>query len=175
MTQIESFRGLEPKIHNGAWIAPGAIIVGDVEIGDKSSVWYGSVVRGDVNTIRIGQYCSIQDGSIVHVNQSPSHPTVMGDYVTIGHKVCLHGCTLQDETLVGIGANILNGAIIEKHSIVAAGALVREGQVVKEGTLVAGVPAKEIRILSEKEREMFKKHAIHYWDDLAAHYPPTKI
>ena len=173
MALIEPFKGVSPRIHENSWVAENAVVIGDVDIGECSTIWYGAVVRGDVNHIRIGRYSNIQDGAVVHVNGTPSHPTILGDYVTVGHCVCLHGCTLEDECLIGIGASVLNGAVVESHSIVAAGALVREGQVVRSGTLVAGVPAKEVRKLSEKELEKFKKQATHYWEGIASPYLPS--
>ncbi len=145
-------------------------MIGDVELGAYCSVWPSVVIRGDVNHIRIGAWSNVQDGSVIHVNGSPSHPTIIGERVTIGHGVMLHGCTIEDECLIGIGAIILNGAHIGRHSIIAAGALVREGQIIPEGSLVAGLPAQVKRPVNQQEKENFKKQALHYWYDLALVY-----
>jgi carbonic anhydrase/acetyltransferase-like protein (isoleucine patch superfamily) len=123
-----------------------------------------------VNKISIGELANIQDGTIIHCNGDPSHPTVVEARVTIGHSVTLHGCVIKRHALVGIGATVLNGAIVEEGALVAAGSLVKEGQVVPAGHLVAGVPAKVIRPLSEKEQEMLKHQPDHYWDDIASKY-----
>jgi carbonic anhydrase/acetyltransferase-like protein (isoleucine patch superfamily) len=151
-------------------LAENAVVIGDVKIGRRASIWYSAVVRGDVNSITIGDYSNVQDGAVVHVNQVPSHPTVIESMVTIGHNACIHGCTIRKYALIGIGANILNGAVVGEGALVAAGALVREGQELKPWTLYAGVPAKEVRPLKDEEVAMMKHHPIHYWDDLAANY-----
>lgn len=170
MSLVREFSEHHPKISDNAWCAENAVIIGDVEIGDFSSLWYGSVTRGDVNQIRIGKYSNIQDGAVVHCNGTPSHPTIIEDMVTVGHLACIHGCTLKSESLIGIGASVLNGAIVESKSLVAAGAVVREGYTVPAGHLVAGVPAKVIRPLNEEEQQFMEKQAKHYWHDLAEKY-----
>lgn len=150
--QIFSYQNLFPKIHRTVLVAPGAKIIGDVEIGEYSSIWYNCVIRGDVNYINIGSRTNIQDCSILHVT-SGKHPLNIGNNVTVGHSVNLHGCTISNLCLVGIGAIVLDGAIIEEKSIVAAGSVVRPGFIVPSGKLVAGVPGEVIRDLTNKEIE----------------------
>ena len=162
MTVI-SFQGKTPQINENAWIAADAVIIGDVHIGSYSNIWFKTVVRGDVNFIRIGSYVNIQDNSVVHVGSKFEDDTAIGDYVSIGHHVTVHGCKIKSETLIGIGATILNGATVESQSIVAAGALVRQGQTVPSGVLFAGVPGKVIRPLSEEEKLRFRSHPEGYW------------
>lgn len=170
MALIRPFGKQSPQIDDGAWIAENASIIGDVHIGPRSSIWYGAVLRGDVNFIRVGRESNIQDGSIVHVNGTPSHPTIIGDQVTVGHHANIHGCTLKNNCLIGIGAIILNGAVVGEGSLVAAGAVVCEGFEVPPGHLVAGIPAKVKRPLNEEEIEGLKRQAAHYWDDIASKY-----
>lgn len=169
MANIRPFRGQAPKIASPSFLADDCNVIGDVEIADHVSLWYQTTLRGDVNAIRIGAWSNIQDGSVIHCNGEPSHPTLVGSYVTVGHGAVLHGCRIEDETLIGIRATLLNGCVIEKHAMVAAGAVVREGQVVASGTLVAGVPAKVIRHLSAEEIAHIRQLAVHYWNDLASH------
>lgn len=152
---------LYPKIHPSVFLAEGVKIVGDVEIGENSSVWYNTVIRGDVHYVKIGKMTNIQDLSMLHVTNG-KYPLNIGDKVTIGHSVKLHGCTLQNLCLIGIGAIILDGAIVEEKSMVAAGSVVKPGFVVPSGKLVAGVPAKVIRDLTEDELEEFEKSAERY-------------
>jgi carbonic anhydrase/acetyltransferase-like protein (isoleucine patch superfamily) len=158
---ILAYDGTSPRLAPTAWIAPGAVVVGDVEIGEGSSVWFQSVVRGDVHRIRIGARTNVQDHSMVHVTGG-THPTVVGDDVTIGHRVVLHGCTVGDRCLVGIGAIVLDGAVIEEEAMVGAGALVPPGMVVPSGKLVLGAPAKVRRDLSAEERAFFRASAARY-------------
>jgi carbonic anhydrase/acetyltransferase-like protein (isoleucine patch superfamily) len=154
-----------PKLGENVFLASGVKIIGDVQIGKNSSVWYNSVIRGDVHYIRIGESTNIQDCSMLHVTNG-KYPLNIGSKVTIGHSVCLHGCTLQDLCLIGIGANVLDGATIETNSFVAAGSLVKQNFVVPSGKLVAGVPAKVIRNLTDSEiadieasAERYKKYS----------------
>jgi carbonic anhydrase/acetyltransferase-like protein (isoleucine patch superfamily) len=158
---IISFQGVSPKIPNSVFIAPDATIVGDVEIGEESSVWFKTVVRGDVNYIRIGRRTNIQDGCIVHVTVN-TWPTLIGEGVTIGHGAIVHGCRVEDFCLIGMGARILDGARIGRYSIVAAGSVVREGTVVPERTLVAGVPAVPKRQLKDEEIAELEASAARY-------------
>lgn len=139
-----------PKLDANVFTASGSKIIGDVEIGKNSSVWYNSVVRGDVNYVRIGEMTNVQDCSMLHVTNK-RFPLVIGNKVTIGHSVSLHGCTLMDKCLIGIGAVVLDGAVVEENSMIAAGALVKPGFVIPSGKLVAGVPGKVIRDLNEDE------------------------
>jgi carbonic anhydrase/acetyltransferase-like protein (isoleucine patch superfamily) len=163
------YQGKSPVIHENSWVADDAKIIGNVEIGENSSVWFNTVVRGDINAIRIGRYVNIQDGAIVHVGPSPEHFTTVGDYVSVGHNATLHGCKIHNEVLIGIGAIILNGAVVESQSIVAAGALVRVGDRVPGGVLFAGVPGKIVRDLSAAEIKGLREHPEGYWD-IAASY-----
>ncbi len=150
-----------PEIADNVFVASGAKIIGDVVIGKYSSVWYNTVIRGDVNYIRVGTKTNVQDCSMLHVTNG-KFPLNIGSSVTIGHSVTLHGCTIKDLCLIGMGAVILDGAVIEENSIVAAGAVVRPGFIVPSGKLVAGVPAKIVRDLSDDEIKEFEKSAERY-------------
>ncbi len=146
-----------PKRGEGVWIAPDATVIGNVEIGKDSSIWFGCVVRGDVHYIKIGERTNIQDLSMIHVthykkpDMSDGHPTIIGNDVTIGHRVMLHGCTIEDACLIGMNATILDGAVIGKESIVGAGALVTGGKKFPPRSLILGSPAKVVRQLSDEE------------------------
>ena len=148
---IRPFQGKIPKLHPTAFVADGAQVIGDVEIGEESSIWYNTVVRGDVNSIRIGRRTNIQDLSVVHVEKG-THPTRIGDDVTVGHHVVIHGCTIGNRVLVGIGAIVLNGVVIEDDAFIAAGALLIPGTRVASGSMVMGSPAKVKRTLTDAER-----------------------
>ena len=168
---IITYKGFTPKIHPSVFLCEGVKIIGDVEIGRNSSVWYNTVIRGDVNYIRIGERTNIQDMSMLHVTIK-KHPLVIGNDITIAHSVTLHGCTVNDNSLIGIGAICLDGSTIESNSIVAAGALVKEGFVVPEGTMVAGVPAKVIKELTLEEIENLNniaKRYVGYMDEYRSH------
>ena len=156
---IMDYQGTTPTIPDSAWIAPGATVIGDVVMGKECSVWFGCVVRGDVHRIRIGDRTNIQDLSMIHVthykspDQSDGHPTTIGSDVTIGHRVMLHGCTIEDACLIGMSATILDGAVIGRESIVGAGALVTGGKIFPPRSLILGSPAKAVRTLSDEEVE----------------------
>lgn len=158
---ILPYRGVTPTIHPTAWIAPGAIIVGDTVIGAESSVWFGCIVRGDVNTIRIGSKVNLQDGVICHVTIARA-PLEMQDSVSVAHGAILHGCTLETGCLIGIGARVLDRAVIGRGSMIAAGAVVKEQAVVPPGELWAGVPAKKKRDLTPEEIRSFLDTAERY-------------
>ena len=158
---IRSYRGRTPKIHASAYIDPDAVIIGDVTIGEDSSVWPGVVIRGDVNWIRIGARTNIQDGSVLHVMMD-THPLKLGDAVTIGHGVILHGCTIESRVLIGMGSVLLNGAKIGTGSIVAAGTLVPEGTVVPPGSLFMGHPGKFRRALTPEDQASIEAYAARY-------------
>jgi len=151
------YKGLSPKIDKLAWIAPNATIIGDVVIGEESSIWFGVVIRGDVHKIRIGKRVSVQDLTMIHVthykkeDKSDGSPTIIGDDVTIGHKVMLHGCKIEDGCLIGMSATILDDAVIGKESIVGAGALVTKGKKFPPRSLILGSPAKVVRELTQEE------------------------
>lgn len=155
------FRDTHPQVENGVFIASNTTVVGDVEIGADSSLWFGVVVRGDVEPIRIGRRTNIQDLSVVHVTGGRG-PATIGDGVTVGHRAVIHGCTLHDDCLIGIGAVILDGAEISSLALVGAGALVPPGMVVPPRTLALGVPAKLIRELSDDECETILESAENY-------------
>lgn len=150
-----------PKLDETVFIASGSKVIGDVEIGKESSIWYNTVVRGDVNYIRIGERTNVQDCSMLHVTNK-RFPLIIGNDVTIGHSVTLHGCILKDLCLIGMNAVVLDGAVVEEKSMVAAGSVVRPGFVVPTGKLAAGVPAKLIRDLSDEEMEEFIKSSNRY-------------
>jgi len=138
---IKPYNGIFPTIHSSAFIADSAEVIGDVTIGEESSVWFQTVIRGDVNFIKIGARTNIQDNSVLHVTHD-THPVIIGNDVTAGHRVVIHGCNISDCVLIGIGAIVLDGAIVEENSIVGAGSLVAPGFKVPSGTVVMGVPAK---------------------------------
>ena len=147
---IKSFRNLHPKIHESALVTDDAIIIGDVEIGAESSVWFGSILRGDVNFIRIGERTNIQDGTIIHVSRD-AHSTVLENEITVGHRATLHGCYIETGCLIGIGAIVLDGVRVGAHSLVAAGSLLTPNTIVPPRSLVMGSPAKVKRELSDEE------------------------
>ena len=157
---IVSLRGQTPRIPASAFVAASADVIGDVELGENASVWFQSVLRGDIEPIRIGANSNIQDGTIVHTMMT--WPVVVGESVTVGHRAVLHGCTIESHCLIGMGAILLNDVRVGEGSIVAAGALVPEGTVIPPGTLYAGVPARLKRQLSDAERGFIDLHAIHY-------------
>ena len=147
---LRPYKGITPRVHATAYIDSSAQVIGDVEIGEASSIWMNAVVRGDVNWIRIGARSNVQDGTIVHV-MNDTHPTALGDDVTIGHGAIVHGCTIGDRVLIGMGAILLNGATVGEDSIVAAGSLVPEGGVIPPRSLAMGSPARVRRTLTEAE------------------------
>uniref|UniRef100_A0A1J3DZ74 Gamma carbonic anhydrase 1, mitochondrial n=1 Tax=Noccaea caerulescens TaxID=107243 RepID=A0A1J3DZ74_NOCCA len=162
-----------PIVDKEAFVAPSASVIGDVQIGRGSSIWYGCVLRGDVNTVSVGSGTNIQDNSLVHVAKSNLSgkvlPTIIGDNVTIGHSAVLHGCTVEDETLIGMGATLLDGVVVEKHSMVAAGALVRQNTRIPSGEIWGGNPARFLRKLNDKEIDFFSESAISYSNLAQAH------
>ena|ERR1041385_7043492 len=158
---IRAYRGVVPTIAASAYIDQSAQVIGDVTVGERSSIWPNVTARGDVNSIRIGIESNIQDNSVLHCDAG-LYPLVIGDHVTVGHLVMLHGCTIEDYCLIGIGAVVLNGAKIGSGSVIAAGAVVPEGMEVPPGSMVMGVPAKVKRQLTDEERERFRTNAEHY-------------
>jgi gamma-carbonic anhydrase len=158
---IRPYRGVLPRIAASAYIDSSAVVIGDVVIGEKSSVWPNTSIRADVHFIRIGDETNIQDNCVLHVEEA-LFPLEVGNRVTVGHSVTLHGCTIEDECLIGIGAMILNGARVGKGSVIAAGALVAEGQVVPPESLVMGVPGKVRRDVSDEEKKRFRSSPDHY-------------
>lgn len=161
MPILRRFGEKAPIVHASAFVAPDAVVIGDVEIGEGASIWFGCVLRGDVNSIRIGARTNVQDLTAIHVT-SRTHPTVVGDEVTIGHRVVLHGCTVKDRCLVGIGSVVMDGAVVGPEAVVGAGALVPPGMVVPPRTLVMGSPAKVKRDLTVEELEALRRSAENY-------------
>ncbi|HZZ83677.1 MAG TPA: gamma carbonic anhydrase family protein [Anaeromyxobacteraceae bacterium] len=161
MARIHPFKGISPRLHPSVFAVDDALVIGDVEVGEQSSLWFGAIVRGDVNYIRIGARSNVQDQTVIHVTNG-THPTVVGDDVTLGHRVTLHGCTIQDRCLIGIGAVVMDGAVVSEDSMVGAGALVPPGMVVPSGTLVVGSPARVKRELTREEIAFFRKSAQNY-------------
>jgi carbonic anhydrase/acetyltransferase-like protein (isoleucine patch superfamily) len=160
---IRAYRGIVPKIAASAYVDPSAQLIGDITVGERSSVWPGVVARGDVNIIRIGDETSIQDNSVLHCDAGP-FPLMIGNRVTVGHMVTLHGCTIEDDCVIGIGSIVLNGARIGRGAVVAAGALVPEGMEVPPHVMVMGVPGKVRREVTEEEQKRFRENAQHYVD-----------
>lgn len=147
---IRDFDTMSPKIHSTAYVADDAIVIGDVELGEDASVWFGSVVRGDVNHIRIGARTNIQDATVIHVS-SKTHPTLLEEEITIGHRVTLHGCTVRRRCLIGIGSILLDGVDVGEESIVAAGTLLTPGTIIPPRSMVMGSPGKVKRPLTDEE------------------------
>ena len=166
-SNIQSFQGMVPLLADGVYIHCAATIIGDVVIGEHSSIWPNAVVRGDVNSIRIGSNSNVQDSSVLHVNHRSGvdpkgAPLVIGNNVTIGHSVILHGCTVGDECLIGMGSIVMDKAVVHKHVLLAAGSLVPEGKVLESGYLYVGRPAKKIRALTPEEIAFFRYSANNY-------------
>jgi carbonic anhydrase/acetyltransferase-like protein (isoleucine patch superfamily) len=162
------FKGTVPQIDVTTWLAPNCTVIGNTIIGAHSTVWFGAVLRGDVHQIRVGDYTNIQDNAVIHVTTN-KFATTLGNRVTVGHAAILHGCTVEDEALIGMGATVLDGATVQTRSMVAAGALVSPGKVIETGWLWAGVPARPVRKLTEDELTYLAWSATHY-ANLAQHY-----
>jgi carbonic anhydrase/acetyltransferase-like protein (isoleucine patch superfamily) len=158
--RLLAYDGHQPDVAAEAFVADGATLVGAVTVRAGASVWFGAVVRADGSSIRIGRDSNVQDGCVLH--SDPSFPVVVGDRVSIGHRAVVHGCTVEDEVLVGMGAVLLNGSVVGRGSLVAAGAVLREGTVVPPGSLVAGVPARVRRDVTDAERERMRSGAESY-------------
>jgi len=167
MTAIRSYQDTSPQLGERVFVDPSSVVLGDVVLGDDCSVWPMTTIRGDMHRIRIGDRCSIQDGSVLHITHAGPYnpdgfPLIIGDDVTIGHKALLHGCTIQDRILIGMGAIVMDGAVIESEVILAAGSIVPPGKVLKSGFLYRGSPAKEARPLTEQEISFFTYTAANY-------------
>lgn len=159
--------GHTPQVHEQAWVAPGAVLAGEVSVGAETGIWYTCVVRADLAPITLGARTNVQDGSVLHAD--PGFPTTIGDGVTIGHRAVVHGCTVADDVLIGMGAVLMNGVHIGAGSLIAAGAVLTQGTVVPPGSLVAGVPGKVRRELGEAERDSIPLSAAAYVHLLGLH------
>lgn len=156
-----AYKGIWPKLHETVFVTEGARIIGDVEIGEHSSIWFNTVVRGDVHFVKIGKRTNVQDNSTLHVTKD-TYPLVIGDDITIGHNVVLHGCTLKGKSLIGMGAIILDNAEVGEECIVGAGTLITEGTKIPPGSLVLGSPGKVVRQLKPEEKERVMRSASNY-------------
>ena len=158
--RLDRFLGKTPVLGREVYLAPGAVVVGDVALGDNASVWFNAVLRGDLERIVVGHHTNVQDNAVLHL--SNTLPCLVGNYVTIGHGALVHACTVGDETLIGMGATVLDGAVIGRQCMVGANALVTEGKQFPEGSLILGMPARVVRALSPEERAGLKEHAEKY-------------
>ncbi|HSF19481.1 MAG TPA: gamma carbonic anhydrase family protein [Vicinamibacteria bacterium] len=158
---IHRYRDKSPAVHDTAFVAESAHVIGDVAVGADSSIWFGAVVRGDVNFIRIGARTNVQDLTVIHVNHGES-PTILEDDVTIGHRAILHGCQVKSGSLIGMGALLLDGVVVEERALVAAGSLLSPGTVVPAGKLALGAPARIVRDLSNEELERLERASAVY-------------
>lgn len=165
---IYPYRGIVPKIHPSVFVAASADVIGDVVLDEEASVWFATVVRGDVNHIRVGRGSNLQDGTVIHVNRK-GWPTILEEYVTVGHAARLHGCHIKSNCLVGIGAVVLDGAVLEEECVVAAGAVVSPGTKVPRGSLLMGTPARVKRQVTEADLDLIYRSARNYVA-LAAEY-----
>ncbi len=157
---IYELDGVAPRLADSAWVADSAQVLGNVVLAEDSSVWFGATLRGDTETITVGRGSNVQDGSVMHADIG--YPLTLGDNVTIGHMVMLHGCTIGDESLIGIGATVLNGATIGKNCLVGAGSLVTEGKTFPDGSMIMGSPAKVVKMLTPEQIDGLRRSAQHY-------------
>lgn len=160
---VYSLDGITPRVAASAWIADSAQVIGDVELAEDVGIWFGAVLRGDTEMLRIGRGSNIQDASVLHADVGK--PLVVGEGVTVGHQVMLHGCTIGDGSLIGIGAIVLNGAKIGRNCLVGAGALVTEGKEFADGWMIIGSPAKAVRQLTPEQMQGLRQGALHYVDN----------
>ena len=157
---IYELDGIAPRIDGSAWVADSAQVMGNVELAEGASIWFGAIVRGDTEEIRVGRNSNVQDGSVLHTDHEK--PLTIGDDVTVGHKVMLHGCTIGDGSLIGIGAVVLNGAKIGKGCLVGAGSLVTEGKEFPDGSMIVGSPARVVKQLTPEQLGKLRLSALHY-------------
>lgn len=165
--------GQSPDLASSAWAAPSADLIGDVRLAERSSVWFGAVIRADNTPILVGEESNIQDGAVGH--SDPGAPLTIGARVTIGHQAIVHGCTISDECLIGMGARILNGAVLGAQCLVGAGALITEGKKFEAGSLIVGMPARAIRPLSDEEKAALRVSAVHYAEKAARYATSLKL
>lgn len=166
---IGPYRNINPQIDPSCYLAPTAVVLGDVVIGADTSIWHHVLIRGDVNTIRIGSGTNIQDGTVVHVSRTPTGQTVIGDNITIGHQALIHACELQDDCFIGMRACVMDGAVVESGAMVAAGALVTPNKIVRKGELWMGTPARFVRELTDSDYAHMRENAAEY-RMVASHY-----
>lgn len=157
---VLAHHGRTPDVERAAFVAPGAAVIGDVVLGEGSSIWYGTVVRGDRERIVVGAGSNLQDLTVVHAD--PGFPATIGERVSVGHRAIIHGCTIGDDVLIGMGAIVMDGAVVGSGSLIAAGALVTQGKVIPEGSLVAGVPGRIVRAVTDEEAAMIRGNAPNY-------------
>jgi len=167
MGAVRSFKGMTPKLGQQVFVDESAVVIGDVVLGDDVSVWPNTVIRGDMHSIKIGDRCSIQDGSILHITHASDYnpggyPLTLGSDVTVGHMAMLHGCTIGSEVLIGMQAMVMDGAVVQDKVVIGAGTLVPPGKTLESGHLYVGRPAKQVRPLTEKELSYFKYTAANY-------------
>lgn len=155
----------EPQVASDAWVAPGCHVIGDVVLDAKSSVWFGSTLRGDNERILIGAGTNVQENSVLHTDMG--HPLTIGSGCTIGHQAMLHGCVIGENSLIGMGATVLNGAVIGKNCLIGAGALITEGKIIPDGSLVMGAPGKVVRMLDDAAIQGLRLSALHYQENAA--------
>ena len=167
MANVFRFGDLEPRVSRSAYVAPTAVLIGDVIVEDGATIWHNAVLRGDIAPIRVGRYSNVQDNCTVHTDHD--HPTVIGAGVTIGHNAVIHGCVIEDDCLISIAAAVLSRAVIRKGAVVAAGAVVKEGQEIGPGELAGGMPATAIRLLTEADKGLVSGAAAVYRDLAARH------
>lgn len=158
---IRDLKGVKPNIHEEAFVAETAVVIGDATIGEGSSIWYGAVLRGDIENIKIGKFTNIQDNATVHTETDI--PTTLGDYTVVGHNAIIHGCTIGNNCLVGMGAIVLNNVIIGDNTIIGAGSVVTEGKIIPPNSLVLGIPGKVVRKITENEIKAIRDNAIRYY------------
>lgn len=162
MALIKPLKGITPKFGSNCYLAENSTIVGDVEMGDECSIWFNAVLRGDVNSIRLGNRVNIQDGAVIHCTYQRTN-TILGNDVSVGHNALVHGCVIHDNVLVGMGAIVMDNAVIHSHSIIAAGAVLLEGTVVESYSIYAGIPAKKVKTLDpNKAEKMLRQVAENY-------------
>ena len=171
---IMNYDGVSPALGRDVFVAPNATVLGSVALGDNASVWYGAVLRGDVGSITVGARTNIQDLSVVHVTTDQFN-TVLGDDVTVGHRVILHGCTLRDRILVGMGSILMDGVVVEEDSLIGAGTLLTPGTHIPSGSLVLGSPGRVVRPLRDDERDEIRRSAEHYIAVAARHRPLIEV
>jgi carbonic anhydrase/acetyltransferase-like protein (isoleucine patch superfamily) len=170
---LYEIEGVAPQLAEGAWAAPSADLIGDVRLGASASIWFGAIIRADNTPIVLGEEANFQDGAIGH--SDPGVPLTIGSRVTVGHQAILHGCTISDDCLIGMGARILNGAFLASECLVGAGALITEGKRFEEGGLIVGSPARLVRPLTDAEKAGLRLSAAHYADKAARYAAGLKL